>query len=221
MPRPIRPLLLLLALAGALPAAAQDTTAPADGTAAPAAPADGTAAPADGTGAPAAAPADAAAAPADSDIGKPYVAETFDDWQLRCVRTADGSDPCDLFQLLKDKATDKPLAQITLISLPEGGDAAAGATIVVPLETLLTQQMNITIDAGQTKRYPFTFCADVGCVARVGFTKDDLAAFRKGKAAKISVVPVADPTRTVDVEVSLKGFTAGFEAVTKANAPKN
>ena len=106
------------------------------------------------------------------------------------------------------------------MALSEGGEAVAGATVIVPLETLLTQQLNITVDAGATKRYPFTFCTEVGCVARVGFTKEDIDGFKKGSIAKISVVPVADPTRTVDVDISLKGFTAGFEAVTKANAPK-
>ncbi|MGC1427267.1 MAG: invasion associated locus B family protein [Albidovulum sp.] len=153
-------------------------------------------------------------------IGEPYVSESHGDWQLRCVRTADGSDPCQLYQLLKDKETGNPISEISLVALPDGGDAAAGATIITPLETLLTQQMNISVDGGPTKRFPFTFCAEIGCVARVGFTKEDLAGFRKGKIAVISVVPVADPTRTVDVDISLVGFTAGFEAVAKANAPK-
>ena len=88
-------------------------------------------------------------------------------------------------------------------------------TLRSPLETLLPQMVNITVDKGKTKRYPFTFCANVGCVARVGLTEEDLASFRKGNTAVISVVPVADPSRTVDVSVSLKGFTAGFEAVKK------
>ncbi|MGB3176894.1 MAG: invasion associated locus B family protein [Albidovulum sp.] len=153
-------------------------------------------------------------------IGEPYVSESHGDWQLRCIRTADGSDPCQLYQLLKDKGTGDPISEISLVALPDGGDAAAGATIITPLETLLTQQMNISVDGGPTKRFPFTFCAEIGCVARVGFTKEDLAGFRKGKIAVISVVPVADPTRTVDVDISLAGFTAGFEAVAKANAPK-
>jgi invasion protein IalB len=34
------------------------------------------------------------------------------------------------------------------------------------------------------------------------------------------VVPVAAPDQTVNVDISLKGFTAGFDAVAKANAPK-
>lgn len=207
MPAFTRSLTLILALAAAAPALAQEAAAPAT--------------PDTGTAAPAEAPADAtAAAPAADGIGEPYVQETFDAWQLRCVRTEDGSDPCQLYQLLKEKESDKPISEISIVALPDGGEAVAGATVIVPLETLLTQQLNITVDSGKTKRYPFTFCTEVGCVARVGFTKEDIDSFKKGNIAKISIVPVADPTRTVDVDISLKGFTAGFEAVTKANAPK-
>lgn len=207
MPALTRPLILILALGLAAPSLAQEATAPA--------------APEAETAAPAEAPADATAtAPAADGVGEPYVQETFDAWQLRCVRTEDGSDPCQLYQLLKEKESDKPISEISIVALPEGGEAVAGATVIVPLETLLTQQLNITVDAGATKRYPFTFCTEVGCVARVGFTKEDIDGFKKGAIARISVVPVADPTRTVDVDISLKGFTAGFEAVTKANAPK-
>ncbi|WP_413871437.1 invasion associated locus B family protein [Albidovulum sp.] len=205
-----RPLALALALLAAAPAFAQETTpapAPDTETTAPA--------PAD-----AAAAAPQAAAPTGNGVGEPYVSETFEAWELRCVRTEDGSDPCQLYQLLKDKETAKPVAEISLLALPEGGEAVAGATIIVPLETLLTQQLNITVDKGKTKRYPFTFCAEVGCVARVGFTKEDIDGFKKGNVAVVSVVPVAAPDRTVDVEISLKGFTAGLEAVAKANAPK-
>jgi invasion protein IalB len=175
-------------------------------------------APATDTAAPEAAPA--AEAPAGDGVGEPYVAEKFDAWELRCVRAADGSDPCQLYQLLKDKETGNPIAEISLLPLPEGSEAVVGATIITPLETLLTQQLNMTVDAGKTKRYPFTFCADVGCVARVGFTKEEVEGFKKGSIARISVVPVADPNRTVDVDISLKGFTAGYDAVVKAMPPK-
>ena len=204
-----RPLGLALALLAAAPAFAQEATqVPATDTE---------------TAAPAADPAapEAAVPGAIGDgMGEPYVAEAFEAWELRCVRTEDGSDPCQLYQLLTDQETGKPVAEISLLALPEGSEAVAGATIIVPLETLLTQQLTITIDKGKTKRFPFTFCAEVGCVARVGFTKDDIESFKKGSVATVSVVPVAAPDRTVDVDISLKGFTAGFEAVAKANAPK-
>lgn len=157
------------------------------------------------------------AAPADG-VGQNYTRETFESWQLNCVKTQDGkNEPCQLYQLLKDKDGNS-VAEVNLVALPEGGDAAAGATIITPLETLLTENLRLAIDGGKTKRYPFTFCAGIGCIARVGFTADEVAALKKGAKATLTIVPMAAPDKTVDLDVSLKGFTAGFDAVKDANA---
>jgi invasion protein IalB len=100
-----------------------------------------------------------------------------------------------------------------MFALPPGGKAAAGATVVVPLETLLTESLTIQIDTAEPKLYPFTFCTQVGCVARVGFTAEEVEQFKKGANAKVTVVPAAAPDTAVTLDISLKGFTAGFEAV--------
>ena len=202
MPAFPKTLTLLLALGLAAPLAAQEAT---DAT--------GTEPAAEATAEQPVSPAVAREPAAD----EPYVKESFGDWQLRCVKVAEGAEPCQLYQLLEDKETGNPIMEITLLALPEGSEAVAGATVIVPLETLLTQKLNVTIDNGKTKRFDFTFCAEVGCVARMGLTADDLAAFKKGNVATLTVVPVADPSRTVDVELSLSGFTAGFDAVSKEN----
>lgn len=154
--------------------------------------------------------------PADG-VGSTYSKATFDAWDQRCVKTADGNDPCQLYQLLKD-AEGTSVAEINMFSLPEGGQAAAGATIIVPLETLLTAGLRFAIDTAEPKVYPFTFCAQIGCVARVGFTAEELAAFKKGAKGVLTIVPAVSPKNTVTVDVSLKGFTAGFDAVTASNA---
>lgn len=157
------------------------------------------------------------AVPADG-IGSSYVAAKFDLWEQRCVRTEDGADPCQLYQLLKD-SSGNDVAEITMFSLPDGNKAAAGASIVAPLETLLTANLTIAIDATPAKIYPFSFCTELGCIARVGFTAEEVAQFKKGAKAKITIVPAAAPDQKVELDLSLKGFTAGFEAV-KLTAPK-
>ncbi|GAB4382889.1 invasion associated locus B family protein [Albidovulum sp.] len=164
------------------------------------------------------APAPAAPAAAPDGIGEPYVAETHGDWQVRCIRTADGADPCQLYQLLLEPESQKPFAEISLVTLEGVKEAVAGATIIVPLETLLTQPLSLVVDGGQARRYPYVFCADIGCYARAGLTAADIEAFKKGKVATLTVVPAAKPDQKVSVNVSLKGFTAGYEAVAKLNA---
>ena len=203
-----RPLLLALGLSVALGgfAAAQETTAP---EAAPE-----TTAPADG------APGDLSLgteAKAADGPGTTYTAATFDKWEQRCMRTEDGSDPCQLYQLLQDGAGNN-VAEVSLFALPAGQQAVAGATIVAPLETLLTEQLTIAVDGAQPKRYPFTWCAPLGCIARVGFTQAEIDGFKKGAKATISIVPAGAPNERVNLDLSLKGFTAGFDAVSKTPA---
>jgi len=148
--------------------------------------------------------------------GTTYVKETFGDWQLNCIRSETGVDPCQAYQLLKDSEGNS-VAEINLFNLPPGGQAVAGASIVTPLETLLTAQVTVRIDSAQPKRYPFTLCAPIGCVARVGFTAAEVDSFRKGNKGTVTIVPAMLPDEQVDITLSLKGFTAAWDAMIKAN----
>jgi invasion protein IalB len=77
--------------------------------------------------------------------------------------------------------------------------------------------MRMQVDGGASKAYPFTFCAQIGCVVRLGFTAEEVAAMKQGANAVITIVPFVAPDQSVTLTVSLKGFTAGLEAVDKAN----
>ena len=182
------------------------------------APATPEAAPAEGLSMGTDANAQAAAAPAamltkeTAQVGQAYLAGTFELWEQRCEKTADGNDPCQLFQLLKD-SSGNAVSEFSIFALPAGSEAVAGATILAPLETLLTANLTIAIDSSKAKVYPFTFCAEIGCVARVGFTAEEVAQFKKGAKATMTIVPAAAPTEKVALDISLKGFTAGFDAV--------
>lgn len=193
--------LTLLALALGGPVAAQTEAAPAPGgETAPAAPLPG---------------GDLAlgeAVTGEAGIGDPYLGAEFTDWALRCVRTESGNDPCQLYQLLTDQQGNS-VAEISIFPLPEGQQAVAGATIITPLETLLTEQVTLQVDGGQAKRYPFTFCAAVGCVSRIGLLPDEVEGFRRGNRARVRIVPAAAPDQEVLLDISLAGFTAGFQAL--------
>lgn len=226
MPITPRHLSVLALLAMAPPLAAQDAPQPAPGDAPaqtePAAPAT-PATPEAGAGAAEgeAGVADPASgldmgqpvgeAAGEPQVGQPYIREEFGDWSLRCLRTEDGNDPCQIYQLLLDP-DGNAVAEISMFPLPEGREAAAGATIVAPLETLLTENLTISVDGGNARTYPFTFCNTAGCVARVGFTGEEVQQFRAGNAAQLSIVPAAAPDQRVDLTISLSGFTAAYEA---------
>lgn len=146
-----------------------------------------------------------------------YRAASFGGWEERCIKTEDGKDPCQLYQLLMG-AENTPVAELSFFTLPEGGQAVAGATVVVPLETLLTANMRIAVDGTQGKLYPYSFCNVNGCIAKVGFTADEIKAMRAGKEAVITIVPAAAADKTVQIKVSLKGFSAGLDALKAAAA---
>ena len=158
---------------------------------------------------PAPAAAETTATPTEPAEGESYVGATFTDWELVCVKAAEGEDPCQMYQLLRD-GQGNATAEITLFPLPAGQEAVAGATVLTPLETLLTAELIMQVDDGSAKRFPFTFCTAIGCIARVGFTAEDVDAFRRGSTATWSVVPVAAPDQVINLNMSLKGFTAAF-----------
>ncbi|WP_299627548.1 invasion associated locus B family protein [uncultured Tateyamaria sp.] len=148
-------------------------------------------------------------------IGQNYIAETIGDWDMRCVKTEDGNDPCQMYQLMSDE-DGTPVAEISIFRLPDGGRAEAGATIIVPLETSLPQQLTIQVDAGTPRRYPFAFCNPIGCFSRVGLVPEEVASFKRGNAATVTIVPALAPDQQVKLTMSLSGFTAAYDKVTIA-----
>ncbi|MGR3759410.1 invasion associated locus B family protein [Roseobacteraceae bacterium NS-SX3] len=154
--------------------------------------------------------------PADSGglkVGDRYSKEKHGDWDLACVKTEAETDPCELLQVLTGPEG-KPMAEISMFRIEqEGAQAVAAATIIVPLETLLPAGLTISVDGAPSKRYNYTFCAPVGCFARIGLTASDIDAFKKGSEAVLALRPAPAPDQLVELKMSLKGFTAGYNAV--------
>ncbi|MDX5382253.1 MAG: invasion associated locus B family protein [Rhodobacterales bacterium] len=146
-------------------------------------------------------------------IGQPYIREVSGDWQLECLKLEEGEEPCQLFQTMIDDEGNQ-VSNIRIFKLPAGGQAVAGALVAVPLETLLTAQLTITVDGAQPKRYPFSVCDRQGCYARIGLTAEDIASYKRGASATVTLVPFVAPDERVEVKMSLSGFTAGFDKVT-------
>ncbi|MEO0358081.1 MAG: invasion associated locus B family protein, partial [Pseudomonadota bacterium] len=145
-------------------------------------------------------------------IGQQYISETFGDWSLRCIKTEADQDPCQLWQLLLD-GDGNSVAEISINALEGQGRAVAGANLIAPLETSLAEQVTIRVDEGQGRQYPFAFCTQIGCVSRIGLTVEDITSFKAGAGAIIRIIPYAAPDQTVDLPMSLTGFTAAFNAL--------
>jgi invasion protein IalB len=197
---------VLLALAAsAVPPRAQ-TTPPAT-TEAPSAPAT-PAAPSETPPAPGA--TDEAFPVSPAETPREQVKETFEDWQVICS-TADPT-RCYMFQLVKDPQG-QVLAEFSMIKLPDGGQAAAGATLVTFLGVFLPKGATLSIDAGQPLPQGFTFCSQNGCFARFGLSGATVTRMKRGASAKVTIFGVADPNKAVEGVLSLKGFTAAFDSL--------
>ncbi|ATG39603.1 MULTISPECIES: invasion associated locus B family protein [Phaeobacter] len=146
-------------------------------------------------------------------LGQRYSKETHGDWDLACVKTEEDNDPCSLLQIMTD-ASGNPMAEFSMFRInQEGSQAVAGATVIVPLETLLPAALTISIDGAPGKRYNYSFCNPMGCVAQIGLTETDIAAFKKGKKATLSLRPAPAPDQVINMDLSLSGFTAGYNVV--------
>ncbi len=146
-------------------------------------------------------------------VGKPYTKEVNGAWELRCLKTGTPEeDPCQMYQLMDD-GQGAPVAEFSLFRLPGEGRAKAGATVIVPLETALPNQLTIQIDGGPAKRYPYAFCNQLGCYSRIGLTEEDVNTFKRGSEAVMTIIPALAPDQEVKLTMSLNGFTASYEKV--------
>jgi invasion protein IalB len=140
-----------------------------------------------------------------------YIKETHDDWSVRCFKAEGVEDMCQMYQLLTE-SEGNPVAEFTLYKLGNAGAIAAGATIAVPLGTLLTEEIKLSVDDGKAKSYAYSYCTMGGCFSRIGLTGPEIDALKKGAKAQIEIVPAQAPDQTVRIDVSLAGFTAAYEA---------
>lgn len=198
----------LLAAWAALPAAAQDGAAETPAADAPAAEVPAAAEPA--------APAPEIADAPGETLGQPYVADVAGDWQIECLRTTLEADPCRMVQMLLDQGN--PAVRVEVVNLPQGGPAPAVATFYTPLETLLSEQLSLSVDGGRESKHMFNYCSPQFCVAQIPFAPDAVTAFKRGNRAQAMIVPLRAPDQKVELVMSLSGFTAAYDKLVELTA---
>ena len=145
--------------------------------------------------------------------GDGYLKSQHEKWEVRCIKALEGQeDLCRIYNLLIDE-DGASVAEFNLTALPKGGKAAAGVDIATPLGSLLTKQVLLRIDSGQTNRYPYTWCDQLACYARFGLTGAEVDALKRGLNAQVTVWSVAAPEEPIVLNISLKGFTASWNEI--------
>jgi invasion protein IalB len=147
-----------------------------------------------------------------ANIGEPYIRAENGDWAVRCVVTESGNDPCNMTQLILTE-DNSPIAEISLFRVQSNPTAVAGADITVPLETLLTSPLVIRYSETNAKQYPYTFCNKIGCIARIGFSQEDVDLMKAGDRAILSITHIQQPEQAITFPMSLAGFTKSYDTL--------
>lgn len=147
------------------------------------------------------------------DPGEIYLAGNKGDWNVRCITgNLRETDKCEIQQLLFLNEN-TPVADISIFKLPEGERPIAAANVMVPLETLLTKKFRFAFSEELVKEFPYSFCNQNGCLVRMGLLEEDIEAMKKGSASELSITHISSPEASINLRLSLNGFTAAFDTI--------
>ena len=153
-------------------------------------------------------------------IGEPYEREQIVDWTIRCIRQENPDEEvCQMYQLLKN--TDgSGVAEVSLVPVRGNPEAAAAASVMTPLGTMLRPGLVLAVDTDDPLRFPFTVCSQQGCLSRFGVTDELLEKMKSGNSAVVEIVAAVSPDRPVFLDISLSGFTRAYEVLLEQDAKR-
>ena len=145
---------------------------------------------------------------------EPYIKERIKDWNLKCIEPIDSIERCEANQIIFNQKQ-QPLAEISIFKLPKGQIAAAAATIIVPLETVLNEGLVLEMQDLEPKKYQFKFCNSIGCYSQIGLTIEELEALKSKGKASIFLKHLSSGDQQIVIPISLSGFTTTFSKATQ------
>ena len=143
---------------------------------------------------------------------EPYIKEKFENWTLKCIKPVNSVERCEANQIIFNQKK-QPVAEISIIKLPKGQVAAAAATIIVPLETILSEGLVLAIQELEPKKYQFKFCNSLGCYSQIGLTDSEVDALKRKEKASIFLKHISSGDQQIVIPMSLDGFTETFSNV--------
>lgn len=143
---------------------------------------------------------------------EPQDGQKFDDWTVRCndERDAPTGGKCFIFQSVVETDQERTVMMFVIGKPPN--QAEPRAVIVVPLGIDLRPGIEMVVDEGEPRRYPFVVCFPDGCQAHINVDEELMGAFKRGLKGivKFRALPGG---QGVKIPFSLKGFTAGLDAL--------
>jgi len=141
--------------------------------------------------------------------GAPDDGATFKDWTVRCETPGDDKrQACYIFQNLLLKKEQQRILHVAVGYLVDDEPAAF---FTLPLGVSLPGGVSVTVDDGQPVRLRYERCDGTGCLAPLALNEELVRALKGGRWARVAFFDAG--RREISVPVSLRGFTAGFNAL--------
>ncbi len=135
----------------------------------------------------------------------------FKDWAVRCEQRDDApKETCILFQRIA-LDSGQTLLSVTIAFLDNSDDAAA--VFRLPLGILVPAGAVVEVDNTDRIKLVIERCDQRGCWALLQLDEKTVKLFKKGHEARVEFKDTNG--KTIAVPLSLNGFTAGFNEVTK------
>jgi invasion protein IalB len=137
----------------------------------------------------------------------------FQDWVLRCGRSQEGPEVCEMQQQTTDKEG-RTIMAVAVGTVP--GSSDLGLLIILPLGIILPAGVSLGIDGGAETPLELDRCERQGCRIEMLIEPDLLSRLRAGREAKV-FFEANDPEgqrRRLGVPISLLGFTAALTELT-------
>ncbi|WP_171180651.1 invasion associated locus B family protein [Ruegeria sp. HKCCD8929] len=132
----------------------------------------------------------------------------FENWTVNCAE-AEGQRQCAMSQSLNLQNQPGLLLRMELQRGPEGG---AAGVVVVPFGLDITKGISLSIDGGPRWNLPMRTCQNFGCVIPITVGPAIVEEMKQSGTIQVSLYTL-DGGKTLDVPVSLTGFTAAFDAL--------
>lgn len=154
-----------------------------------------------------------AAAQQDTAQATETVKATHGAWDIVCATAQ--ADRCVMRQIGKnaggEMVIDVRIRKLEGVTTQDGKTFPAAIQITTPLGTILRAGVTVKVDAGEPRTGAFEVCLPSGCILRDPMSEEFLASLKAGKTANMTFNLLQ--SGTVNVSISLKGFTKAFKAL--------
>ena len=131
------------------------------------------------------------------------------DWTRECGAPAGTNQRlCVLSQVVKDQQG-KPIVAAQVVKPPNGQPAIL--RFLAPLGIWLRPGVEMNIDGGSRTKLEYEICNEQSCMAQMQLSQGLVNAMKRGSAANITLRSIR--RQKLDLKVSLRGFTAGYNAL--------